>query len=91
MIPKEGNDLIELHMQNAREAEQDDFAEKSLGHVEAILAYALACNHVTCIEYGNRLVLLKLIRAQRKNRAQAELPKTYTSYSDGVRAVQVKP
>lgn len=67
MIPKEGNDLIELHMQNAREAEHDEFAEKALGHVEAILAYALACGHVTCIEYGNRLTLLKLIRAQRSN------------------------
>ena len=71
-IPKEGNDLIELHMQNARETEQEEFAEKSIGHVEAILAYALACNHITCIEYGNRLTLLKLIRAQRKNRASAQ-------------------
>lgn len=71
MIPKEGNDLIELHMQNARETELEEFAEKSLGHVEAILAYALACNHITCIECGNRITLLKLIRAQRKNRAAA--------------------
>lgn len=71
MIPKEGNDLIELHMQNARDAESEEFAENSLGHVEAILGYALACSHITCIEYGNRLTLLKLIRAQRKNRAAA--------------------
>lgn len=72
MIPKEGNDLIELHMQNARETEQDEFAEKMLGNVEAILGYALACSHIDCVEYGNRLTLLKLIRAQRKNRAAAQ-------------------
>lgn len=71
MIPKEGNDLIERHMQNAREAENEEFAEKALGQIEAILGYALACSHIDCVEYGNRLVLLKLIRAQRKNRASA--------------------
>lgn len=68
MIPKEGNDLIELHMQNAREAESEEFAEKSLDRVEHILGFALACRRLDAVEYGNRLTLLKLIRAQRKNR-----------------------
>lgn len=71
MIPKEGNDLIELHMQNARETEQEEFAEKMLGNVESILGYALACGHLNCIEYGNRMQLCKLIRAQRSHRATA--------------------
>lgn len=71
MIPKEGNDLIELHMSQARETELDEFAEKMLGNVEAILGYALACSHISCIEYGNRMSMCKLIRAQRNNRAAA--------------------
>lgn len=71
MIPKEGNDLIELHMQNARETEQEDFAEKALGNAEAIFGFALACSMIDCVEYGNRMTLTKLIRAQRKNRAAA--------------------
>jgi len=71
MIPKEGNDLIELYMNQARDAEGEDFAEKMLGNVEAILSYALACSHISCIEYGNRMSLCKLIRAQRSHRAAA--------------------
>lgn len=68
MIPKEGNDLIELHMQNARESDRGDFAELQLQKAESILGYALVCDHIQAVEYGNRITLLNLIRAQRENR-----------------------
>lgn len=70
-IPPEGLSLIDLHMNQARETELDEFAEKMLGNVEAILGFALACSMVSCVEYGNRMSLVKLIRAQRQNRASA--------------------
>jgi hypothetical protein len=72
MIPKEGRYLIELYMTQARETELEEFAEKMLGNVEAILGYALACSHISCIEYGKRMSMCKLIRAQRKNCAAAQ-------------------
>lgn len=68
MIPAAGHDFIELHLQQARESERDDFAETNLKQVEAILGYALICNHIDSVEYGNRTALLKLIRAQREHR-----------------------
>lgn len=91
MIPHEGRTLIELHMGIARSTEHDGNAEEHLNTVCAMLGYALAVNHLSPAEYSNELVLIELIRAQRKNRSAAELPKTYTSFSDGVRAVKVTP
>lgn len=70
MIPRAGEELLRLHMQQARESERDDFAELQLQKVEAILGYALVCDHIQAVEYGNRITLLKLIRAQRENRKE---------------------
>lgn len=69
MIPKEGNDLLELHLDQGRKAESDVLAERMLTGAEAILGYALACNHLTPVEYGGRIASVKLIRAQRDNRS----------------------
>ena len=71
MIPKEGQDLIELYLAQARETELEEFATKMLGNVEAIFGYALACSQLTCVEYGKRMNLTKLVRAQRELRASA--------------------
>ena len=68
MIPKEGNDLLELHLDRGRKAECDVLAERMLVGAEAILGYALACNHLSPVEYGGRIASVKLIRAQRDNR-----------------------
>lgn len=70
MMPRAGEDLLNLYMQNARETERDDFAELQLQKADAVLAYALACDHIGGVEYGNRLTLLNLIRAQRENRKE---------------------
>lgn len=65
MIPAAGEDLLNLHTTQARKTERDDFAELQLKQAEAILGYALACSHLTPVEYGGRIAMLDLIRAQR--------------------------
>lgn len=72
MIPKEGRTLIELHMGIARSTPHDGNAEDHLDTVGAMLGYALAVNHLSPAEYSNEIVLIELIRAQRKNRAAAQ-------------------
>ncbi|BAO20655.1 hypothetical protein [Pseudomonas phage PPpW-3] len=68
MIPTAGNDFMELRLENARRSERGDFAETNLKQVEAILGFAMQCGMIDAVEYGNRITLLKLIRAQRENR-----------------------
>lgn len=71
MIPKPALDLLELHMQQARESEREEFAEKMLYGAECMLGCLLTCSHIDAVEYGNRLVLINLIRAQRRTSACA--------------------
>lgn len=68
MIPRAGEELLNLHTTQARKTERDDFAELQLKQAEAILGYALVCGHITPVQHGSRIVELDLIRAQRANR-----------------------
>lgn len=72
MIPESGRTLIELHMGIARSTPYDANAEDHLDQAGAMLGYALAVNHLSPVEYSNELVLIELVRAQRKNRAAAQ-------------------
>lgn len=69
MIPQAARDLINLHKEQALKTELEDFAERMLHAAEAMLAYALAAGHLQVREHANEVVLISLIRAQRKNRA----------------------
>lgn len=71
MIPESGRALINLHMKNADQTESDLYAEECLAAASAMLGYACACNHLSPADYSNELVLINLVRAQRKNRAAA--------------------
>lgn len=71
MIPVSGQSLIDLHMSIARNTESESYAEESLKTAEAMFSYACAVNHMSPTEYSNALVMTKLVRAQRKNRASA--------------------
>lgn len=71
MIPEPGRAMIKLHMDIARNTPSESHAEDSLQTVEAMLSYACAVNHLTPAEYSNELVMTKLVRAQRKNKANA--------------------
>ena len=64
-IPGAGEDLLELYMDQARKTDRDDFADLKLKQAEAILGYALACGHLTPVEYGGRIAMLDLTRAKR--------------------------
>lgn len=71
MIPKEARDLIDLHLEQARKSELNDFAERMLHAAESMLAYALAAGHLKPREHGNEIAMISLIRAQRRNQACA--------------------
>lgn len=68
MIPKEARDLINLHLEQARKSELDDFAERMLHAVESMFAFALAANMLKPREHANEIIMIDLVRAQRKNR-----------------------
>jgi hypothetical protein len=72
MIPESGRKMIDLHLHIARETPIEDYAEESLKAAEAMFSYACSVNHLSPAEYSNELVMTKLIRAQRKNRAAAQ-------------------
>ena len=74
MIPEGARSLITLHLNNARQTESDSYAEEALATVTGMLGYALAVNHITASEYSNELVMVQLVRAQRKNKANAARP-----------------
>jgi hypothetical protein len=71
MIPASGQSLIDLHLDIAKTTPSDEYAEESLKTAEAMFSYACAVNHMSPTEYSNQLVMTKLIRAQRTNRAAA--------------------
>jgi len=71
MIPEGARSLINLHLNNARLTESDSYAEEALASATAMLGYALAVNHLTPGEYSNELILVQLVRAQRRNAANA--------------------
>lgn len=71
MIPKAARELINDHMDQARKTEREDFAERMLHAAESMLGYALAAGHLQPREHANEIVLISLVRAQRKNRACA--------------------
>jgi hypothetical protein len=71
MIPENGRTILNLQLKNARDTESDAYAEECLVAASAILGYACAVNHLTPAEYSNELVMVQLVRAQRKNRAAA--------------------
>lgn len=68
MIPAAGEDLLDLYVNQARKTDRDDFADLKLKQAEAILGYALVCGHLTPVQYGGRITMLDLIRAQRSNK-----------------------
>lgn len=68
MIPREGEALLNLHLEQARKTEREDFAELQLQKASAILGYALCCGHLSPVEYGGRNAEIDLIRAQRAKR-----------------------
>lgn len=74
MIPKAARDLINDHMEQARKTEREEFAERMLLAAEAMLGYALAANHIKPREHANEIVLISLVRAQRKNQQLAATP-----------------
>lgn len=71
MIPENGRTILNLHLNNARHTDSSEYAEECLVAASAILSYACAVNHLTPVEYSNELVMVQLVRAQRKNRAAA--------------------
>lgn len=70
MIPAPGRALIDTHLSIARTTESNSFAELALAAVNAMLDYAVACDHLTPAQYSNEVVMLNLIRAQRRNAAR---------------------
>lgn len=71
MIPQAARDLINDHLEQARKTEREDFAERMLHAAESMLGFALAANLLKPREHANEIVLISLIRAQRRNRACA--------------------
>lgn len=71
MIPEGARSLINLHLANARDTASDSYAEEAMATVTGMLGYALAVNHLTAGEYSNELILVQLVRAQRRNAANA--------------------
>lgn len=71
MIPKTARVLIDDHLEQARRTDRDDFAERMLHAAESMLGYALAADHLKPREHANEIVLISLIRAQRRNRVCA--------------------
>lgn len=69
MIPKTARDLINDHLEQARKTERDDFSERMLHAAESMLAFALAADMLKPREHANEIVMVNLIRAQRRNRA----------------------
>jgi hypothetical protein len=68
-MPVAGRNIIDLHLNNARTCEGEEFAEKNLVVAGNMLGYAMACGHMTAAEYSNEQVIIKLIREQRRNAA----------------------
>lgn len=71
MIPDNGRTLLDLHLKNARDTENDAYADECLTAASAILGYACAVDHLTPAQYSNEVLMIQLIRAQRVNRAAA--------------------
>lgn len=71
MMPTNGRAVLDLHLNNARQTDSDAYADECLTAAAAILGYACAVDHLTPSEYLNELVIVQLIRAQRRNKINA--------------------
>ena len=72
MIPQECRDLLNLYLDTARTTDIEASATASLDAASGMLGYAITRGDLTPQEHSNEWVIIKLIRAQRRNKINAE-------------------
>lgn len=75
MIPQECRDLLNLYLDTARTTEAEAAAAANLENAIGMIGYAVARGDITPAEHANEWTTIKLIRAQRRNKINAERAK----------------
>lgn len=72
MIPQPIRDLMDSHLQTARETESDTAAEANLSIFMGYIGYAVARGDITQAQHSSEFLAVRLVREQRANARRAK-------------------
>lgn len=73
MMPPECRKLLDIYLENARTFEDDAHAKEQLGAAIGMIGYASVRGDISPVEHANEWTIIKLIRAQRRNKINSAL------------------
>lgn len=72
MMPPECRKLLDLYLSTARTTEDEAHAKEQLGAAIGMIGYASVRGDITPVEHAGEWTMIKLIRAQRRNKINSE-------------------